>query len=761
MAATDLDRLVVQLSADIKGYENALNRAQGVTTKRFSAIQKNAETSNKAIAASFIRTGAQIGAAFLASSVVREAAELSDAATRVDNALKMAGLSGEELEKVYKNLSKAALANGAPIETLATLYGRAAQSQKELGVSSQQLLVFTNNVALALRVAGTDATAAQGALLQLGQALGSGTVHAEEFNSVLEGAPTIAQAVAAGLKEAGGSVAKLKSLIVDGKVSSEAFFRAFEAGAPMLEQKAAGSVATLDQATTNLKTALIDVVREFNNSTGASESFARGISGAASAIADFDVSGLIEKIRGVKSEFEGFLGSLGNADIFKSLNQALGVTDGDGQVINLDATEAKDETASLEKEVATLQDRIALNTSLGFDNTEALARLGEVQAALANIRAVAANLPATVSVASLTAPAPAAPAAPSGTGEQFGPPKPPEKFGPPKPVAINPISINDFKPQASSKGGGGGGGRKKGGGGSGENEYQREIEQIKERTAAIQAETAAQAGVNPLVDDYGFALEKARSQSDLLTAAQKAGMTITPELKASIDQLATGYANASVAAERLQESQDRVKDAAADFKDTAKDITSGFISDLRSGSSAAEALSNALNKVLDKVIDIGLNAIFGGGGGAGGGILAGLGSLLGFADGGYTGPGGKNEPAGIVHKGEYVMDAETTKRIGVKNLRRLQGYASGGLVGAPAMPVVRGAAATGSKQGGLKVDVGVSVDDTGGLRAYVKSVSQDTVTAASPRILSAANQQVVPTMAKYQNDSAGGDYRNG
>ncbi|MBY5585314.1 tape measure protein [Rhizobium leguminosarum] len=757
--ATDLERLVVQLSADIKGYENALKKAQGVTNRQLGAMQKRALASSSAISSAFVRVGAQIAGAFVAGDLLRSAAQLSDAATRINNSLKVAGLSGEELEKVYQRLNKAALANGAPIETLATLYGKAAQAQKELGVSSEELLGFTNNVALALRVAGTDAQSASGALLQLGQALGSGTVHAEEFNSVLEGAPTIAQAVAAGLTEAGGSVAKLKSLVVDGKVSSEAFFRAFEAGAPILQEKVAGSVFTIDQATTNLTTALTDVAREFNASTGASESFAGGINTAASAINNFDVSGFIEKIRGAKGEFENFLGDLGNAEIFKDLNKALGVTDGDGNVINLDATKAKDETASLEKEVSTLQERIELNTSLGFDNTEALARLGEVQAALANIRAAAANLPATVSVASLTAPKPS-----TGSGEQFGPPKPPEQFGPPKPptpVAVKPVSIADFKP-AGGKGGGskskGGGG---GGGGKSADEYQRETEQIKERTAALQNETAAQATVNPLIDDYGFALEKARAQSDLLTAAQKAGMTITPALRASIDQLATGYANASVAAEKLQVSQDRVRDAADDFRSTAKDVTSGFISDLRSGSSAAEALSNALNKVLDKVIDIGLNAIFGGGGGAGGGLLSGLGALLGFSEGGYTGSGGKNEPAGIVHKGEYVMDAETTKRIGVKNLRRLQGYASGGLVGAPAMPVVRSGGASAARNGKTDIQVGVSVDDTGGLRAYVKSVSNDTVAAASPRIVSAANQQVVPTMAKYQNDSAGSDYRNG
>ena len=740
--ATDLERLVVQLSADIKGYENALNRAQGVTTKRFSAIQKRAETSNKAIAASFIKTGAQIGAAFLASSAIREAAQLSDAATRVDNALKVAGLSGAELEKVYQRLSKAALDNGAPIETLATLYGRAAQSQKELGATSEELLGFTSNVALALRVAGTDATAAQGALLQLGQALGSGTVHAEEFNSVLEGAPTIAQAAAAGLKEAGGSVAQLKSLVVDGKVSSEAFFRAFEAGAPMLEQKAASSVTTLDQATTNLKTALIDVVREFNNSTGASENFAVGINGAARAIANFDVSGLIDKIRSAKEEFEGFLGSLGNSDVFASLNQALGVSDGQGNIINLDASDAKDEASSLEKDVKLLQDRIALNTSLGFDNTEAIARIAEVQQALASVRAAAANMPATIPSINVTPGGVANINAPEFSGKNK------DDLLSNQPAVVKPVSIADYKPVKSSSGGG----RKRGGGGKGENDYQRETQQIKERTAAVEAETAAQAGVNPLINDYGFALEKARAESDLLTAAQRAGLAVTPELKASIEQLATGYATASAAAEKLQDSQDQVRQAADDFKSTTKDITGGFISDLRSGSSAAEALSNALNKVLDKLIDIGLNSVFGTGPGGGSGLLGGLFSLFGFAKGGIASRG---KPIKTFARGGVSKSAAIFGEAGPEAAVPLpDGRSIPVKFQTPSIPKRAGVA-----QQGVSVQVGVTVDDDGKLQAYVKNTSQQQITAAAPRIVSAANQQVVPTMAKYQANKAGGEWR--
>lgn len=58
----------------------------------------------------------------------------------------------------------------------------------------------------------------------------------------------------------------------------------------------------------------------------------------------------------------------------------------------------------------------------------------------------------------------------------------------------------------------------------------------------------------------------------------------------------------------------------------------------------------------------------------------------GYADGGYTGDGGKYQPAGIVHAGEFVMNKEATSRIGVGNLyRMMRGYADGGLVGSAPM----------------------------------------------------------------------------
>lgn len=90
-------------------------------------------------------------------------------------------------------------------------------------------------------------------------------------------------------------------------------------------------------------------------------------------------------------------------------------------------------------------------------------------------------------------------------------------------------------------------------------------------------------------------------------------------------------------------------------------------------------------------------------------------SVLGFDDGGYTGDGGKLEPAGIVHKGEFVINAENTKRLGLSMLNRLngkpQGYSDGGLVGGQAFGA--GAGLVGSSAGAVIIDVDVNVQSSG------------------------------------------------
>lgn len=697
--ATDLERLVVQLSADVKGYQNALNKAQGLTNQRARSIENRFKKMNSTIAASYGGLATSAAKAFALIGGVQGFRTLSDSATKIDNALKVAGLSGEELERTYSKLRNSAQANAAPLETLVQLYGRVSLVQGELGITSDQLVGFSNNVAMALRVSGQSSQEASGALLQLAQALGSGVVRAEEFNSIVEGAPTILQAAAAGIKEAGGSVSKLRTIMLDGKLSSKAFFDGINAGAPVLEDKLANATLTIDQRLENLKTSLVDAAREFNNSSKAAEVFGTEIDRVAQFVSNINFETLIGEIQRVAGEFnagtmaaQGFFEQVGKisglAGIGDSIVEALGGKN--GKVEFLGGALVIQSTISGEEKLTDLADRrLTIEKQIAEVKSNPANALGQ-----AELRQLEAQLAAVNEQSSKLA------------GSITGGPLDYNRFPPPKSTAaVKPITLAD--PQYKVDG------KEKKTKKTRENEYQREIDQITKRTTALQAETAAQAGLNPLLNDYGFAVEFARAKQDLLTAAQEAGVKITPELTASIEQLAAGYANAVVASEQLAEKQDEIRQRAEEAMATAKDVTRGLIDGFFEGADKADILADSLKKIGNALLDDVLNNIFkiNNAGGGGGGFLSGLVSLFGgggkssfpsapgsslFSDGGYTGDGGKYQPAGVVHKGEYVFDQAAVKAAGgpaaMEAMRRnLKGYANGGAVGisVPSIPSLR------------------------------------------------------------------------
>lgn len=316
------------------------------------------------------------------------------------------------------------------------------------------------------------------------------------------------------------------------------------------------------------------------------------------------------------------------------------------------------------------------------------------------------------------------------------------------------------------RGGGGGGG-----GGSKANDYANATRSAQDRTKSIQAETAAQASLNPYVNDYGFALTKAKTSADLLSAAEKQKMAITPALNAEIEKTATALASATAEQNRQTEAAKKAQEAMNFVKNT----TAGFINDLRQGlrsgegfwTSFGKAALNVLDRITDKLLNEVLDAVFqvgsasGGksGGGVFGSILGGIGKIFGFASGGYTGNGAASQAAGIVHKGEYVFSKAATARIGVGNLDRAhhaaKGYASGGYV--------TPAPANQNMGGGVIVVRTVNEVQNGNLVPVMTevagTVSGQRINQATPRILSAASNNVVPTMARHQSNKAGGDYR--
>lgn len=270
--------------------------------KALQDIEKNTDSMSRAMAGmeTIFRRAMVAAVAFFGA---REFVQAIDTFTQLTNAMKVAGLEGQNLVNVQDRLFQVASKNGVEIGVLGQLYSRLGMASKELGASQDQMLRFVEGVAAALRVQGGSTEAASGALLQLSQAMGAGIVRAEEFNSILEGAFPIAQAAARGIQGMEGSVAKLRAEVTAGNVTSQKFFEGLLKGFKETEAQAAASQLTIGGGLTGLKNAWVQFAGELDKSAG----FGKGIGVFTSAVGE----ALASLTRAAKAgDFDFIAGSL-------------------------------------------------------------------------------------------------------------------------------------------------------------------------------------------------------------------------------------------------------------------------------------------------------------------------------------------------------------------------------------------------------------------------------------------------------------------
>lgn len=283
------------------------------------------------------------------------------------------------------------------------------------------------------------------------------------------------------------------------------------------------------------------------------------------------------------------------------------------------------------------------------------------------------------------------------------------------------------------------GGGARGGAGAAQDDFARAVQAIRERTAALEAEAVALVAAAGSGREYGQAIAYAYERARLMTAAQRDGLAITPELEAAIDSLADAYARAGEAA---GDAADQMRKAKTDAERGAQAMSDLFMGLVQGGDAAKQALAQLLIQLAQVQMQ---KAMLGLSMGGGGGFFAFLGSMLGFAGGGYTGNGPADQVAGVVHGGEYVMSKPAVDRIGVKRLEALhRGYRSGGHV-APARSMP---AAGGASEQAIKVEVGVSVDNEGAVKSYVKRVVREDAPGIARRVVDSSRGQIVSDSVK-------------
>lgn len=224
-----------------------------------------------------------------------------------------------------------------------------------------------------------------------------------------------------------------------------------------------------------------------------------------------------------------------------------------------------------------------------------------------------------------------------------------------------------------------------------------QIAAIKAQRLAPDEEARAIAAVNAEIEKqrvvYSLLEEAKRRQVDLDAMLTDGSMTYRQAIEAlgeakKADIIASN--ERAIAEGKAAEAQQLMADAQAQIKQ-------GILDSIVAGESFADVLANVARMFAKAALEA---ALFNEGAwaspGGGSGLLGDLfGAIFkGWSDGGYTGPGGKHQPAGIVHRGEVVWSQADVRRAGgvaaVEAMRiaggRLPGYDDGGPVGMRPVP---------------------------------------------------------------------------
>lgn len=201
--------------------------------------------------------------------------------------IKIATTSTKDYAHAMSEIERIAMGNMVSLDSVGQLYASNERSLKQLGKSQDEVIKFTENITTAMRVSGGSAESQAAALTQLGQAMASGVLRGDEFNSVAEQAPVIMELMADSL---GVTTGKLRDMAKEGKLTSKVVYDAI-AGASAsdkLAEKSKKMSTTISGAMQNIQTQWrLGVDAIMNGEGGLSSVLADGINSIALGASSF------------------------------------------------------------------------------------------------------------------------------------------------------------------------------------------------------------------------------------------------------------------------------------------------------------------------------------------------------------------------------------------------------------------------------------------------------------------------------------------
>lgn len=285
--AEEVGGIVYEVGMDVKGLKagattanktlDDLESSTNKTTSALGKLDKNARNAgsgmkNAGSAASGLKTSMSMLAGAISVSLIIEWGkrflEVADNMTQLQARIARLSTDAKTANETFSSLANIASTTGASLSDTTKLWETLTSSLKEAGATNAQVLNLTDTLQKIGRIGGSSTEEMANALRQFGQSIASGTIRAEEFNSILEQMPELARQIAAGL---GISMGELRARMLDGKLTAEDALNAIQDRTSIVNAEFEKLPRTMDQAVGSLEVSFSKLVVAVNDATGASK----------------------------------------------------------------------------------------------------------------------------------------------------------------------------------------------------------------------------------------------------------------------------------------------------------------------------------------------------------------------------------------------------------------------------------------------------------------------------------------------------------
>jgi tape measure domain-containing protein len=259
--ADKTEALVLQMSADVRRMERALQRASQATDKSLATVEKRFDKMNAHVRRSGDEMARDLRASVAAIGVtlaLRQVTDYGDAWTEASNKLRAAGVTQANLAGTMSDLVALAKATRSEFGGTVDLYAKLTRAGQQLNLTQDEVRRITETTLQAFVAGGAAASEQAAAITQLSQALGSGVLQGDELKSIRENAPLLAQAIADEFKT---TIGGLKDLGAEGALTADRVAKAI-LNADGISDAFGRTISTVAQAMTNLRTEFTRYIAE-------------------------------------------------------------------------------------------------------------------------------------------------------------------------------------------------------------------------------------------------------------------------------------------------------------------------------------------------------------------------------------------------------------------------------------------------------------------------------------------------------------------